>query len=107
MARARKIIIDTCSFEKAGDAKAFFKKMLNKYKIGDAVFQEDAVHLVALLQRHDERDEKVGTGIAGFEVNVPPRDVPQFSERCFWIVRNDGTRIDFSIGHCLERKPYD
>jgi hypothetical protein len=107
MARSRSISLTTRSFDKAGDATAFFAAMLNHYGIGERVSAEDAADLTALLQRHDERDEKVGNGIAGFEVNIPPTDVPQHSKRCFWIVRNDGTKIDFSIGHCLKVKPYD
>ena len=107
MARGRKIEIETRVFERAGDAAEYFKAMLNRYGIGERVSEADAVDLSALLKRHDERDEKFGSGIAGFEVNIPPDDVPQFSQRCFWIIRNDGTRIDFSIGHCLARKPYD
>jgi len=108
MGKARKIPLKTRTFDKAGDATAFFKDMLNRYQIGDRVSAADSADLVALLERHDERDEKVGKGIAGFEVSVPPDDgTPQFSERCFWIVRTDDTRIDFSYIHCLAPKPYD
>lgn len=107
MGKARKISLKTRSFDKAGDATAFFRAMLNQYRIGGRVSPEDAADLSALLERHDERDEKIGDGLVGFEVNFPPADVPQFSERCFWVVRSDDTKVDFSIGHCLERKPYD
>lgn len=107
MAKSRSVSLTTRSFEKAGDATAFFALMLNRYSIRDRVSAEDAADLTALLERHDERVEKIGNGIAGFEVNVPPDDVPQFSKRCFWIIRNDGTKIDFSIGHCLKAKPSD
>lgn len=107
MGKSRTITLPTRTFTKAGDATAFFKEMLNRYPVGDRVSDADAVELAALLTRHDEYDEKVGSGIAGFEVGVPPADVPQFSQQCFWIIRTDGTKIDFSIGHCLARKPYD
>lgn len=107
MGKTRKISLTTRTFDKAGDATAFFKEILNRYSIGDRVSTQDALELSALLERHSERDEKVGTGIAGFEVNVPPDDVPQFSKRCFWVVRCDGTKIDFSIGNCLQARPYD
>ena len=107
MGRARRIALATRAFDKAGDATAFFTAMLNRYNIGDRVSTEDEADLSALLNRHDEVDEKVGTGVAGFEVNTPPQDVPQFSQRCFWVIRGDGTKIDFSIGHCLKPKPYD
>lgn len=107
MGKARKILLTTRAFDKAGDATAFFKDMLNRYPMGGRVNADDAVDLSALLERHDERVEKIGTGIVGFEVNTPPGDVPQFSQRCFWVVRADGTKIDFSIGHCLKAQPYD
>jgi hypothetical protein len=105
--KVRRIALKTRTFEKAGEATAFFKEMLNRYPIGTPVSREDAADLSALLERHDERDEKVGLGIAGFEVDVPPTDVPQFSARCFWVVRTDGTKVDMSYKHCLEAKPYD
>jgi Protein of unknown function (DUF3223) len=107
MGKARRISVGTRSFDKAGDATAFFKEMLNRYRIGDRVSDEDAVDLSALLERHDDRDEKVGTGIAGFEVNNPPADAPPYSTRCFWVMRTDGTKLDISYKHCLEPKPYD
>lgn len=107
MGKARRITLRTRTFERAGDATAFFKEMLNRYPIGAPVSGEDAADLSALLERHDERDEKIGSGIAGFEVSYPPSDTPQFSQRCFWIVRSDGTKIDFSFVHCLAPKAYD
>lgn len=107
MAKARKITLSTRTFNKAGDATAFFKAMLNRYKIGDQVNQADRADLTALLDRHDEKVEKVGSGIAGFEVNTPPDDAPPFSSRCFWVVRTDGSKVDISYKHCLEKKPDD
>ncbi|WP_158745251.1 DCL family protein [Acidisphaera sp. L21] len=107
MGRARRIILSTRTFDKAGDATAFFTAMLNRYDIGVRVSDEDATDLSALLDRHDEFEDKARTGIAGFEVNTPPKDVLQFSKRCFWVIRNDGSKIDFSIGHCLKPQLYD
>jgi hypothetical protein len=107
MGKARRVSLATRSFDRAGDATAFFAAMLNRYGIGDCVSAEDALDLSALLDRHDEVEEKAGTGIAGFEVNTPPEDVPQFSKRCFWVIRSDGTKMDFSINHCLKPRPYD
>ncbi|PHR25458.1 MAG: hypothetical protein COA37_01060 [Hoeflea sp.] len=107
MGKARRITLATRSFDKVGDGTAFFAAILKRYEIGERVSSEDAADLSALLDRHDELEEKVGTGIVGFEVNIPPKDVPQFSKRCFWVIRSDGSKIDFSIGHCLKPKPYD
>ncbi|BAU39244.1 hypothetical protein APT_02162 [Acetobacter pasteurianus NBRC 101655] len=107
MGKARRITLSTRSFNTVGEARAFFSAMLNRYSIGEQVSPEDATDLSALLDRHDELEEKTGTGITSFEVNLPPAGVPQLSKRCFWIVRSDGSKIDFSVGHCLEQKPYD
>jgi Protein of unknown function (DUF3223) len=104
MGKARNVILETRMFKKAGDASAFFSTMLNRYSIGDRVSDTDAVDLTALLKRHDEFSEKVGPGIAYFEVAFPPDG---YAGKCFWIVWVDGEKIDFSIKHCLERKSYD
>lgn len=78
--------------------------MLNRYSVGDRVNAADGLDLAALLKRHDEVDEKVGVGIAHFKVDSAPEP---YSGKCFWIVRADGSEIDFSFPHCLNAKPYD
>jgi len=107
MGKKRRIVLSTRTFKKAGDAVAFFKDMLNRYSVGDRVSDADAMELTALIQRHEEVDEKMGCGIDHFEVRLPPDDVPQFSMQCFWIVRTDRSAIDISYKHCLEPRPYD
>ena len=102
MGKARPITIDTRNFAKAGDASSFFSAMLNHYSMNATVSAADAADLSALLKLHDEYSEKIGAGIDHFEVRKPPQDVPDFSHRCFWIVRTDGSSIDFSFKHCLE-----
>ena len=104
MGKARSIVIDTKTFAKAGDARIFFSEMLQGYSMGDRVSDEDASHLAALLRRHDEEADKIGTGIAHISVGPAPDYINQ---RCFWLTRTDGSRIDFSYQHCLEKKPYD
>jgi Protein of unknown function (DUF3223) len=100
----RSIQLGARFYDMVGDANAFYSGMLNRYSVGKVISQADAVELNALLQRHDELDEKVGCGIAHFEVAAAPDGHPG---KCFWVVRTDGSRIDFSIKHCLERKPSD
>lgn len=104
MGKARRIILDTRTFEKAGDATSFFSSMLNRYSVGACVSETDAKDLTALLKRHDERDEKVGAGIDHFEVSAAPDGHPG---KCFWIVRTDGSKIDISFRHCLEARAGD
>jgi len=103
MGRSRKIVLETRTFEKVGLAAAFFSEMLNKYSIGETVSNTDALDLTALLHRHDERTKKIGVGISHFEVGLPP----DYPGKCFWLVRSNGTREDFSIKHCLALKTYD
>lgn len=105
MGKARRIEFGHLVFERAGDATQHFSAMLNRYGIGQQVNADDHNDLLALIERHDERDEKVGRGIAAFEVNRAPD--PEHPNNCFWIVRTDGSRIDFSFPHCLKKKPYD
>lgn len=105
MGKARRIILDTRVFEKAGDATIFFRKMLNRYSLGERVSDKDAQDLTALLNKHEEKDEKIGSGLDYFEVNLPPADAPPFSVRCFWLIRKDGSRIDISYVNCLKAKP--
>ena len=91
------IDLDTRHFDTVSDARAFFSVMLNRYPLGARVSDE-----AALLKRHSEVAEKTGVGLDHFAVRAPPPDSPPFSDRCFWVVRTDGSSIDFSIGHCLK-----
>lgn len=104
MGKARRIVLRTRTFEKAGDAAAFFRDILHTYSMGDRVSDADEVELTALLERHDEREEKIGCGINYFKVDTAPDNYPG---KCFWIVRTDSTTIDISIKHCLEARPGD
>ena len=104
MGKRRAIQLDTRLFAKAGDGTKFFSAMLNRYSVGEVVSQANSVDLIALIKRHDELEEKTGVGIVRFEVAVAPDG---HEGRCFWIVRTDGSRIDFSFKHFLEAKPYD
>jgi hypothetical protein len=54
------VAIATRAFDSRGEANAFFKEMLNRYKPGARVAEEDALNLGALLERHSEYQEKVG-----------------------------------------------
>jgi hypothetical protein len=78
--------------------------MLKRYSVGDVVSDLDGLDLAALLKRHDEMDEKIGVGIAHFKVDKAPEP---YSGKCFWIVRSDKSKIDFSFAHCIAPKSFD
>ncbi len=96
---SKSFVIDTRNFAKKGDAHAFFKEMLNRYRLGDRVNDADATDLRALLKHHTEYATKVGSGIDHFSVMTN-----LFDTQCFEIVRTDGTRDDFSYKHCITPK---
>jgi hypothetical protein len=68
MARGNVVELATQRFETQGLAILFFKKMLSRYRPGERVGEEDALHLAALLERHDEYKDKVGCGVEHFAV---------------------------------------
>lgn len=101
--KSREIKLSTRTFSKAGDGTEFFRSMLGRYKNGQRVSDADAADLHALLERHDDRDDKIGQGISHFYTDTAPEGFT----RCFWVARTDGSHEDFSFMHCLKKKPYD
>lgn len=99
MRNSKPFNIDTRTFEKKGDAHDFFKAMLNRYRIGDRVNAADENDLRSLLKKHTEYEQKIGPGVAHFEVIDGG-----FGTQCFKIVRIDGTSDDFSYKHCITPK---
>jgi Protein of unknown function (DUF3223) len=97
MARSNRVELSTRSFASQSEATLFFREMLGRYKLGDRVTDEDARDLAPLLERHLEREEKLGSGIDHFEVGWSEKRT-----RCFWIIRTDGTRDHFSYRRCIE-----
>lgn len=55
--------------------------------------------LEALVARHPEAEEKIGSGIAGFKVAVNPDGTG--NTRCFYVIHPDGSSTHFSFRSCL------
>jgi Protein of unknown function (DUF3223) len=100
MARGNAVELATQRFATQTTATLFFKDMLSRYQPGRIVEDEDALHLAALLERHDEYKTKVGCGVDHFAVMMTEHGTP-----CFRIVRRDGTGTDFSYRHCITQRP--
>ena len=100
MARGNPVELATQSFATQNLAIQFFKVMLSRYRPGDRVNEEDALHLAALLERHDEYKEKVGCGVDHFSAMMT-----EHGTACFRIARRDGTGTDFSYRHCITQRP--
>jgi hypothetical protein len=93
---AKGVDLATLSFPTQRAATQFFGEMLSRYRPGDWVNETDARHLAALLERHTERDEKIGCGVDHFEVVWA-----DYGTQCFHVVRSDGTGRNFSYHHCI------
>lgn len=90
---------ETRSFAKKGDASAFYEGILNRYRPGDVVIEEDADELFALLKLHTDATAKIGVGIVRFEVMTNIGGTQSFK-----IVRLDNSWDDFSYKHCITPK---
>lgn len=100
MARGKPVEIAKRSFENQSKAIDHFRAMLGRYRPGDRVSDDDALDLSALLERHEEYAQKVGKGVAHFEVMAT-----EHGTNCFRIVRIDGSGTDFSYRHCITQRP--
>lgn len=96
MGRAIPVSFGDIQFSRKGDAKAFLKAMLNRYRPGEVVADEDAIVLRHALLRHPEAASKSGAGISGFEVHEA-----EYDTQCFWVRRVDGSLEKFSYQSCV------
>ena len=94
------------SWPKKGDAIDHFKLMLARYKDNSRVIvSADHEDLLSLLEVYDsvlDEDEttKAGGGVSHFE-RRKDQDHPG-NTSCFFVVRTDGTSIDFSTRRALD-----
>lgn len=98
--RSKPVELATRSFEKQGDATAFFKAMPNRYRPVERVRDEDGLDVAALLERHTEYSAKVGYGVSHFQLMMT-----EHGTQCFRIIRKDGSGTDFSYPHCISQRP--
>ena len=84
------------SFAKQGDAEDHYRQLLHRYDIGARIEEPDATQLYWLLERHPESDSKRGLGVDYFSVRNA-----MYGQRCFEIIRVDGTKTDFSFKTCI------
>lgn len=93
------------TWPRKGDAIDHFKAILARYAIGSRVLDAtDHADLAALLEVYDsvlppEQPAKAGTGVAYFEKRLDV-DHPGHTS-CFFVVRKDGSSIDFSFRGAL------
>lgn len=93
------------NWSKKADAKAHFRAMLNRYLAWERVTDaNDISDLSVLLTVYDANllpeQSKIGVGIDHFEKR-PDQDHAG-ATACFFVVRTDGTSIDFSCYKALD-----
>ncbi len=96
MGKAKPIKVGDITYSTKGDATAFYRAMLNRYRPGDIVSAEDQQALIGLIQWHPDSKEKIGPGI--LEIGVMHAD---FNTQCFKLTRVDGSTEDFSYVECI------
>lgn len=74
------------------------RDILHKYPMNDYLNEEDKSLLMKALIFHPQRNAKIGTGPQEIKIGYSPSH-PE--SRCFMLVRNDGTLVDFSYRKCV------
>jgi DNA-directed RNA polymerase-5 subunit 1 len=92
------------SFEIAGvyyldinKVKSKSRAILNLKKDGEKLDGNDAEFILELLSFHDKKDKKL-ENFDHFEVGVHPS---YDKTRCFFVVKKDGSKEDFSCTKCI------
>jgi hypothetical protein len=92
------IEIGELSFPSKVAATEHFRRMLHRNRTEKIIPEPDHSALCALLEKHPDRAEKIGVGVKGFSVRWA-----EYDTRCFEVIRQDGSREDFSFRWCIAR----
>ncbi len=84
------------NFPRQTDALIFFSAMLARYRMGDVVTGEDDLLMRELLSRHENLEDKAGSGVEAIVVMMSPE-----GSACFGVRRTDGTEVEFSFRRCI------
>lgn len=88
--------VGSLTFKSKGEARAYFQDILARNRIGCRLISTDEINVVWLLDRHPERDVKIGTGVASITIALDGWGKKHFVAR-----RKDGTDMDFSYLACF------
>ncbi|XRB21070.1 hypothetical protein RI054_26g109190 [Pseudoscourfieldia marina] len=86
-------------FDFSDDAVTYFSKLLNAQTPRQNINEYERMVLQALIENgHPSYQEKAGeSGVKHFLVD----NHPEHPSKCFWLVRPDGSREDFSYRKCV------
>ncbi|MBA4391745.1 MAG: hypothetical protein C0399_12530 [Syntrophus sp. (in: bacteria)] len=86
------------SFPTKKEAKELYSNILNRIDLGQHLEGEDFDYVMALLLNHPYAEDKIGVGVEAIKVDTGLHS----ANRCFHVVRTDGSIEDFSIGKCID-----
>lgn len=98
MARGKPVDLGHRSFQTNKDAQDYFRGEIRKRQVGEVITNDDDFFrdVRSLIDRHPERDQKVGVGIEAFIVTLDEN-----RNKMLWLRRNDGSSTDFSYLACI------
>jgi hypothetical protein len=99
-----KYTINSKHFRSQKEIDNHYSNIIAKYEWGEPISAEDHMDAIALLDFHPDKAEKMGCGMSHIEVRRNTHEAHGFNTKCFFVVRTDGTAIDFSKS-CLKHIP--
>lgn len=94
------VLIGDLQFRTKSAAKDEIRRRISLYNFGDTVSFNDQIFFENLFKFHSEYVSKVGIGIESIQVEKDFNN-----NRCLFITRLDGSRIDISWVHCVHPAP--
>ena len=104
MGKRKPVMIGNLRFETKSTAKECVRNLVARYPDGATVSPDDIAFLKDLLELHPRVDEKVGSGVHSFTVDINP-EYP--TTRTIFIKRIDGSKTDFSWVKCIDGETAD
>jgi hypothetical protein len=96
---AHSLAVGSKTFDSKKEALLFCAEILERYGDEARIDEEDSRFLQALLERHPEAQQKIGSGVAHFF-----KAKAKGGTSCFYLKRTDGTSDDFSFKRCVNAR---
>jgi hypothetical protein len=100
---SKPVTLGEYQFSSKKDAKQFYSKILNETDLDQNLSGESFDYVMALLLNHPRMEEKIGNGVEAIKVSTGYTS----ANRCFHVVRQNGSTEDFSIGKCIDGEHSD
>jgi hypothetical protein len=87
-------------FETKGELKSYLRGHVEKMPLWEPLQGFDLELALGVLDIHRHGQEKIGVGISEIELRLS-----HWRKREFWIIRKDGTPMDFTWAKCMDGEP--